>query len=344
MPTLVAVLARVRRIHFDQLTTGTCCLVRQHLKELRPRRIQNAFRQTRMMNHATRVNIFYRNQTKAVNDLAAKLVREVLAPVSDTSVNLANRFLAVSTLPARCSEHRTGLRTLGLCTHLALDFTKVFLITAVELGCRDGFVCREKGKVLESHVDTNLFIRDWQRFRFRQFTGEARPPLTRGIALDGTSLGNAFQGSVKQNFDLSDFRQRQGRTFEFAPDRGLREGEGVVAIASLESGIAWFFSRFNTPKEGLHCKIKPQCDVLKDLAMHGLQRLSLLLESRDGVDLSVEAQASPIRFIGCFSLFKQVVVQPPGLPQVCFKGGLLRLGWVKSVLESLTHGYVLQRS
>ena len=38
---LVTVLTRVRRIYFDQTTTGPFCLVRQTIKELCPRRIQN---------------------------------------------------------------------------------------------------------------------------------------------------------------------------------------------------------------------------------------------------------------------------------------------------------------
>ena len=130
------------------------------------------------MNHSVRVNILNRYEAKTIDDLATKLVSEVLAPVGDTRVNLANCFLPVSTF----------FRTLGLCTHLALDFTKVFLITAVELGCRYGFVRGEESKVLESYVDTNLLQRGWQRFRFRQFTREGSPPLTAGVTLDGASL------------------------------------------------------------------------------------------------------------------------------------------------------------
>ena len=219
------------------------------------------------------MNVLNRDQPEAVDDLTRKLVGEVPTPVSDTRMNLAHGLLSMTTL----------FGSFGLCTQLALDFAKVFLIgtgrcapsrTTVELGGRYSLIGGQVGEVFQPNINANLLLRDWQGFRVFHLTREGGPPLASGVALEGAGLGSAFKRSVKQDSNLSDLGDRQGsatvrgapsrRTFEFAPVSHLGTGERVVAIPPLEPGIAWFLSRFHPSIEGLHGKVKTHSDVLQD--------------------------------------------------------------------------------
>ena len=69
-----------------------------------------------------------------------------------------------------------------------------------------------------------------------------------------------------------------------------RIGQRVVASWSAKTGVAWLFSRFDTPKEGFEGQVNPHRHILQDLRMHASQRGTLLLHGGEDRRLLVIGQ------------------------------------------------------
>src|SRR5947209_20152964 len=81
-----AILRRVGRIHFDELSASFFRFAREFVKELRPRGIGNAFGQAMGMNHAVDAQVFYAHGPELVDDLPGLLMREVVSSEGNTLI------------------------------------------------------------------------------------------------------------------------------------------------------------------------------------------------------------------------------------------------------------------
>src|SRR5208283_138910 len=78
-------LRRATRVDLDKLPTGAFCLVREHRTELSPSRVVNRLRQ-HSASETLHVQIFDRDQTVLVDQLARELVLEVPALIADVDM------------------------------------------------------------------------------------------------------------------------------------------------------------------------------------------------------------------------------------------------------------------
>src|SRR5450432_4263505 len=67
MSTAGAILRRIRGVHGDLPPTGPCCLVREEVRELAPRRVVNALGKTMVMHHPVDRQVFDGDQIKGVD-------------------------------------------------------------------------------------------------------------------------------------------------------------------------------------------------------------------------------------------------------------------------------------
>jgi hypothetical protein len=134
--TPAAILRCIGRVDFDKLASSFFRFGAQLGKECRPRGICNAFRQTMVMDHAIDAEVFYTDDPKAINNLTAVLVCEVLPSPSGT-------FMHTSYSPPVLTSLR---RAFGKFAMLALDFCQGLFFPAKEPGIGNLFTCREGGK------------------------------------------------------------------------------------------------------------------------------------------------------------------------------------------------------
>src|SRR5262249_24582734 len=83
MATPTAILTRVRGVHGDVLTTGPCCLVRKHIRELRTRRVSDALGEAMVVQHPVDRQILNRYQITGLHDATALLVRKIAPSPGD---------------------------------------------------------------------------------------------------------------------------------------------------------------------------------------------------------------------------------------------------------------------
>src|SRR5215472_12810403 len=107
-------------------------------------------------------------------------------------------------------------------------------------------------------------------------TGKDGVPLI-PFPLHGTRLDGALHLSMHFDLEMTDLRETQAVPDDLIAALGV--GEGVIAVATLEAGIAWGLTSAETAEEGSKGFVEPFEDILLDLAMDALVFFPQLLES-----------------------------------------------------------------
>ena len=82
-----AILRGIGRIDFDAGSPSFFRFGGQTIKELRPRRVTDAFGQAMGMNHAVHMQVFHADHSEAIHDLPTLLMDEVLTPEGNALMN-----------------------------------------------------------------------------------------------------------------------------------------------------------------------------------------------------------------------------------------------------------------
>ena len=326
MPTSAAILRRIGGINSHQRPTGPFCLVGQVLSESRPCRIQDAFAQTMVVNHLINRQIFYRNEPKAVDDAPTPLMGKVVAAVGNTLVD---------------GSHCLASPGAFLCSFLglgkfALRFGKVSLIPPQETRVVNPFAVGQHRETFQSNVYPDGFGARRQRLLFN-FTRKRYQPIARCGSADGAGLDGAFDGTVENHANVSDFRQTQFVSVDPKADADLRVSERVVTSSSAKARVARRFARLDAAKEGLEGKVEPDGDVLQHLRVNLSQRWSLLLELRQGGGLLVVGQRLFALLPSRPALLKQVIPEPATLFQHGLHLPRLFFRRIQTVFEGFKH-------
>ncbi len=320
-----AILGRIGRIDFDERSASFFRFARELVKELRPCRVTDAFRETMVMYHPVDLEVFDADHAEAVNDLAALLMGEVLTSERDPLMDTGNRLAMLA--PLRSTLCQSGVLALHLCQRLFF-FTEEARVLNLS-GIREG------GKGFESHVNTDLSIRWLKAFRLA-FYGEAHVPLARRRARNGTGFDLPFDLAVIDHLDAANFREADTMIMGDAKPR-LREGETIVAVGPTEARVSWVLTRLAAAEEGFEGEVNADCNVLQHLGMHTFQRGALLFQKRESLLLLIEQEGLACLLIGGFAYFQQVIIQPTALRKRLVELMNLFLRWGDSVLVGFTH-------
>jgi hypothetical protein len=144
-------------------------------------------------------------------------------------------------------------------------------------------------KRLKPDIDTNCFIRWGLWFKRHIIAGESDKPLTRRGPADSDRLNIPFYRAGEPKFEFTQVPDSEIPAIKF-PTR-LLEGEGVIAISSLESGKACFTVAVpNPPEKARKGSVQTFQHILKHLRTHffvfgecllNFGKLILLVISRD---------------------------------------------------------------
>ena len=163
-------------------------------------------------------------------------------------------------------------------------------------------------KRLKPDIDTNRFIRWGQWFKRHIIAGESDKPLARRTSTYSHCLNISLDRARKPEFESADIPD--GEVFAFQLPASLFQGEGVIAIPSLEPGKACFTIAVIKPvKEALVGFVQALNHVLKRLRPHffifrkdllKVWKLLFLVNSRDGVFIALP---------DCDTLFQSGIVE-----------------------------------
>src|SRR6266702_1331389 len=237
MVTPAAILGCVGRVHFDSCSASFFRFDEQLLKKSRPCCICNALRQTMIVNHPVHVQVFDTDHTETIDDLSTFLVGEGIPSEGDTLVNTSNNLAVFASL--RCAFRQLGV--------LTLYFRQSLFFFAEEAGVRDLFSIGERGKGLESDVNTDLFRAFWQSLRFA-LTREGDIPLSGTTPTDGTGFDGSLDGAVIDHFDTANLGECHAVIMR-ETEAALGEGEAIVAVSASEARETRIFTLFHTSEE-----------------------------------------------------------------------------------------------
>src|SRR5450755_170238 len=327
-----AILTGVGRVDFDERSASFFRFARELVKELRPRRVTDAFCQTMVVNHPVDLEVFDADRPEAVNDLPTLLMGEVLAPERDTLMHTGNGLAMLA--PLGCAFRQFGMFTLHLCQCL-------FFCTE-EARVLDLFPAREGCKGCESHVNTDLSI-NWFKAFGLTFYGEAHVPLARRGTGNRAGFDGTFDLAVRDHLDAANFREAHPVIMRDAKPR-LREGETIVAIGPTEARVSRLLTRLEATEEGFHGEINAYRDILQHLGVDTFERGTLLFEQGEGVLLLIEREGFPRLLIRVLADFQQVVIEPTALKKRLVELVNLFPGRIESVLVGFTHTRILAQS
>ena len=330
MSTGATGLTRIGRIDFDKLSASLFRFARELTQEGRPRGICNAFRQTMIMGHAIDHQVLNGYHAVAIDDLAAFLVREVVAPELDPLMHPRHSFAVRAAL-------RRALCQLRM---LALDFCQRLFFLAEKARVLNLGSIRKGRKGYQSDINPNVLMALRQALRFA-LNREAGVPFPGAAFLDGEGLDLAPNRAVQEDFDTPDARQgKLALCIDLEPE--LRIGETIVAASAFETRVAWVLTGLDAPEKGFESQIKPDGHVLQDLGMHALERGTFLFQCWIGRVLLVERQALASLLIGIAPVCKQVVIEPTTFFQGIVELGFLLFRRIDPVLKHLTHPYIMR--
>jgi hypothetical protein len=321
MSTPAACLTRIGRVDFDELSASLFRFARQLSKECRPRGICNAFSETMVMDHTVDREVFHTDGPEAINDLSTFLMGEIIAPEPYTFMDPCHGFSVLTTLRRPFSKFAM----------LTLHFCQGLLFLAEKAGMGDFRSIREGRKGFESHINPHLGRIFRQPFRFTLHR-EGDVPLASGSTSDGTGLDLAPDGPVVDHLDGADLREADPVIMSETEAR-LRKGEGVIAMCPTETRKARLLTGFAASKEGFEGQVNTHRHILQDLRMDCLKRETILLQDREGIDLSIERESLACLLVGVLALFQQVIIEPTTLLEGLIELVQLFLGWIDAILK-----------
>ncbi len=326
MSTHAACLTRIGWIDFDKRSASFFRFARELTKEGRPRGIGNTFGETVVMHHAVHAQILDRYHAKSLDDGTRLLMGEVLSSEGDTLMNTCHDLAMLP--PFSCP--------FGKLRMLALHPSQSLFLLAEKARVGYLFPGRERSKSFESDVNAHLGKHFGQAFGVT-FTREGHIPFPSRGTMDGTGFDCASHRSVRDHLDRANLGEAHPIIMSHAEAR-LREGEGVVSILPTEPGKPWLFSVFTqAAEEGFECEVNAHCHVLKDLRVNSFERSAFGFQYPKGFLLLVEREALSFLFIGGFTVFKQVVIEPTALVKRFVELVDLLLIGIQTVLKGFLH-------
>ncbi len=332
MVTSAAILSGVGRIDSGERSASFFRFAGELSKELRPRRVTDAFCQTMVMDHPIDGQVFNTDHAEAVNDLPALLVSEVLTSKCDAFMDPRYRLTVLASL-------LSALCQLGV---FALYFGQRLLFPAKEARVLNLGSIGEGSKGLESNVNPDLFgtLRKALGFALNR---ETHIPLPRRRSLNRTGFDGPFDLAVVDHLHPPNFREAHPILMGETKTR-LRVGETIIAMFPTETGIAWVLSSLAPSEKGFEGQIDANRNILQDLGMHAFEGGTLVFQEGEGLLLLIKRETLSRLFIGAFASFQQVIIEPTTLMQGLVERFDLFLGWVYSVLVSFTHAHSIAQN
>lgn len=319
---LVAVLAGVRRVDLHELATGAFSLVRKEREELRPRRIHNAFRQTMIVNHSVRVNIFDIDHAEPIYDFTAFLMSKVTAPICNAPVHFRESLSSFLACMSRCSRN------------LTLNALQVLFITAIETRIGNWFAGRQIGEITQANINADRLTGHRKRLAFAFYREAGEPFIC--LTANATCFDYADDRPMDLRLNIADFRQ--GYRIGTGTKTRLREGKRIISVL-FEAWKSGFLTTLDTSEESIECEINTNGNILQNLTVNITQFSMRWFPTCDHCLLFSFRRTLTCRFVQAPSIIKQRVINKATHFKRVSQFTLLLFRRIKPVFISQSHVY-----
>lgn len=256
-----APLRRTTWIHSEELSPGALCLGLEDRCELRPRGVENLFRETRA-GEASNVELFDGDRVESLNEIESNLVLEVEACSTDAVVALGEQ------LDCFAPSSRTTLAS----SDAALRKGKRPLRRFVDARIRDHLAVAERGKGRDSNVDPDALSGRGQRLGGHVVASESDVPMTIARKRHRGLLDAPLSRSMKLDLDAPNTSELDPLTTGAQSDSvappSVLERECSITSAPLEPWESRPLTRLNATEESSVCAIESRDCVLQKVRVH----------------------------------------------------------------------------
>lgn len=306
-------------VHQHHLTPSLCRFSLKDADELSPSGIADAFGQVAVSDHTPNMQTLYGDESVCIDQSPSCLMVEVPALVFD--------FLVMT-------SYQAGRLTAALSAFLSpgepsLGSGQGLLGFPEPAGIINMLTIAGNSEGLQAYIYTRLSITRGQGAGF-YYTGKDGIPAA-VFPLQGQGLGLTLQGAVEFELDSPDTRQAEFTRRQFyrqAMSPQLRISETIVALLTLEPGIASFHPLPGPAVEALECPVQTVKNILENLGVDfGVFRPSFFDFGKLGALLNIGDRHSP-HVPSVPALLESGVVefscpfQSPGQTLTLFSGGI----------------------
>lgn len=309
-------------VNHHELPSGLFRLLRKHHDELTPTGIGDRLSQAVVAQHPFGVKVFYRNDSKPVNNAPRLLVDEVMPAIGDTLMDTGNDLLSLSSFGCSLFQLR----------QVSLSPGQSLLVSPEEPRICYPIIGRKSSEALQPHIDSHRHIRRWQWLRL-VLSREAGIPF---VILTADSAGADFSKDrpMQLDFNITHFSQFEA-SVKLKPELGI--GEALISVEPLEPGIARFFSGLHSPEKGTKGFVQSIGHILKNLGVDIVETEALCFELRDSLALFEIGKRFLLISPGIPALLQKFVVQPATLIKLRLQKLSLRFGRIESIFKSFIH-------
>lgn len=237
-PAFWAHLGSSSRIDLHDLTTSVRSFVEDHCGQLRPRGVVHMLRE-HPASEALDIQVFNRNASEAVDDLAAFFVQKIAPGIGNVRLQFRNGGLSLS------SRHRPALAS----GKGALNTAELARVPLYDVRAGDGLPVAESNKGRKPHVDADA-IGAGALNRF-DLDVKDNVPLS-SVAREDSGLRLAGHVAMPTNLDLTGDADKS-ELAGLADRHSVANAEigGVVAVTRSEPWKTWFLPAFTAREERL---------------------------------------------------------------------------------------------
>lgn len=311
------------RIDFREQPTSIFSFVGQHVHESRYRDVVKGFAQP-SARKPYNIQIFDRNKSILINQLARFLVQKVAALIANVVVKTSQKQHSFAT------SIRSSLST----CYASLESSQFCLSGPIPVRVFDLGSVAKRSERSESDVNSDHVRIERQRIGFTLNTEQSEPAT--GFTLDSECLNLAIERSVELNPHVPDFREAQTVSNKCISD--LAKRETVVTPSRLETWVSRPLTVFDASKEGAEGKMNALQGVFERVSIYRRHvvalsanpfQLHILIEPRDRLGLKSPSVAA---------LLERGIVKLAANSQLVVKNLLLPFRRIDSVAEGTDQG------
>lgn len=319
--TAATFLSRAAWIHSNEVASGACCLVRNHIQELSPSGITDGLGEHTLC-QAQNIQIFDGYVAVVVDQPARNLVMKIAALILDVRVRLLQKLYGLA----------AAVRAFLSSRHFALRPAKSLLSLAVVARILYFRTVAQNCEVRQTNVHAHRHRAFGQQLRFT-FDAEAGVP-TSGFALDCQGLNRAFNWAVQFHLNESNTLKPQLGINQLATVAVRGECDAAESGVRLEARESGFLAALAPGKESLERFINSTQHVLTSgevLKVQITRRANLFKLIRLGKVVDTFTIDAP----RITTFLKRAIVQAAGFAKLLCEQDGLRFCRIKAELEGL---------
>jgi len=314
----------------DKLSASFFRFAFKYGKELSPASIRYAFGKMMILNHVCNLKVFNGYPAVSVNNISSELVSKVFALILGLLILLRQQLDSLASVASTFLAPR----------HFSVCFTKCCLCFSEVSRIPYRLIVAGDSERCESHINSNLPIRNGQRFSINSI-GKHRIPFAT-LPLDCDSLDFSFQRAMHLDFNFANIQHIEPITLELDAVAIGWECDRVKAMPASKSRKPWLlFSLLKPSKESLERFIKSAKHVLSSTVVQKCVFGICVPNLFNLIGLVIVVKRNVVLLPSVSAFLKPSIIKGSGYVKQILKSLRLNLAGIHPVKECFTHLFAL---